>query len=966
MKRINSLLLTAIIALSLIITPSLKADFLSSYKFMEYGHEAMNTIESHFGRSDPLYSQSTTNYNPEYAWGQGIMFSALVAAAKVDSSYMEQAKNHADEIRRQYWRTCNGFSGFNAGTNACGDRYTDDNAWIALALMELYEISNETKYLDWAKETMVFIMAYENGPTDTPNGGIKWHETTTCGANVCSTAPACLTNLMIYQASGEQKYLNDGIRLYDWLRTSGVQAQNGLYWQSINCNLGIDYGFLGYETGPPTQAAIKLYRITGDKTYLQEAQRLANAMEKEFIKWDTHELRQSGKWGGHDMTNAYIELYEVDHNPHWLNVVAGYLEFLHDNCKDQSTGLYPTDWNKTDGSYSNSLLDNASVARAYWKMASAFGGSAPDRFRIKNRHTRKCIYPYDSGTNDQTNVVIYTENTDWTSQLWTATDLGNGYFNLISFDAAKSLQPLNNETTTNTETVITNTIATAKSQQWKFTKPTTGYINIQNRLANLSLRPLNSSSVSNTNVIIDTTNTLRSEQWEFINHNMPLSIEYSLSINNAQPQNTNKAILYTGDNITLNVTALTSGTWQWEGPDNFTSTQNEITIQNFTPAKAGYYLAMHSTPDGYNSLIAFNLILKPAVKLYQDCYYDGYEVILGPGLYTTSDLIAAGARDNDISSLTVEPGFSITLYNYNNLTGSSLTRTSDDDCLVNEGWNDLATSILIQDNRSIQTNWKLNENTGTLLYDTSGNNKHAQMFNMAQDSWTRGKKCSGLTFDGINDYAKALTYYGVNNSQSRTCAAWIKTNQPNGTILSWGTPEAGQKWTLRLNDSGNFIVDVNGGSIQSNINLDNNWHHIAVVLHNDETPDISEALLYIDGKLDTNTTVNQFQNINTANTQNLIIAAQYNNGSYSDFFTGTIDEIEIYPYELTSEQINQIYRENVLVGDTEKDGDIDFNDFAVLAKHWQSTSECQIDLNCDCKIDTQDLLILTEQWLDTK
>jgi hypothetical protein len=298
------------------------------------------------------------------------MFGALVAAAKVNSSYLSEANTVAGLIQTNFWRTCSGSSGYNASAGNCGDRYTDDNAWVALALLELYEITNNSTYLIRARSTITFCMAFENGTGDIPDGGIRWHETSACGANVCSTGPTCLANLIIYQKTGIASYLTDGMRLYNWLITSGVQdSVTGLYWQSINCSGGIDYGFLGYETALPLQAALRLYQITGTAEYLTEAQRLAAKMEAEFVNASTHAFKQQGCWGGHDMTNALVDLYAIDKNPHWMDVVSAYLVYVHDNCK--FSGRYPDVWNNTSGTTSPGLLANASVARAYWKLASA-------------------------------------------------------------------------------------------------------------------------------------------------------------------------------------------------------------------------------------------------------------------------------------------------------------------------------------------------------------------------------------------------------------------------------------------------------------------------------------------------------------------------------------------------------------------------------------------------------------------
>ena len=84
------------------------------------------------------------------------------------------------------------------------------------------------------------------------------------------------------------------------------------------------------------------------------------------------------------------------------------------------------------------------------------------------------------------------------------------------------------------------------------------------------------------------------------------------------------------------------------------------------------------------------------VTLYQHCNYGGYTVGLSEGNYTLSQLQSLGARDNDISSLKVQSGYEITIYENNNFNGRSYTFSGDDACLVNENFNDIVTSVQVR------------------------------------------------------------------------------------------------------------------------------------------------------------------------------------------------------------------------------------------------------------------------------
>ena len=86
---------------------------------------------------------------------------------------------------------------------------------------------------------------------------------------------------------------------------------------------------------------------------------------------------------------------------------------------------------------------------------------------------------------------------------------------------------------------------------------------------------------------------------------------------------------------------------------------------------------------------------------YKDCNYTGTAVALPVGDYTLSALQAKGILNDDISSLQVNSGYQVILYENDSYTGNSLTVTASNSCLVNNAlgtgnWNDKATSLRVQ------------------------------------------------------------------------------------------------------------------------------------------------------------------------------------------------------------------------------------------------------------------------------
>jgi len=84
------------------------------------------------------------------------------------------------------------------------------------------------------------------------------------------------------------------------------------------------------------------------------------------------------------------------------------------------------------------------------------------------------------------------------------------------------------------------------------------------------------------------------------------------------------------------------------------------------------------------------------VTTYKDCNFGGSAVGLPVGDYNLSQLNARGIANDDISSLRVNSGYEIQVFQHDNFGGSSVTFTGDDACLVDNGINDWVSSVKVR------------------------------------------------------------------------------------------------------------------------------------------------------------------------------------------------------------------------------------------------------------------------------
>ncbi|MCI0498449.1 MAG: hypothetical protein L0Y36_02035 [Planctomycetales bacterium] len=203
--------------------------------------------------------------------------------------------------------------------------------------------------------------------------------------------------------------------------------------------------------------------------------------------------------------------------------------------------------------------------------------------------------------------------------------------------------------------------------------------------------------------------------------------------------------------------------------------------------------------------------------------------------------------------------------------------------------------------------WELDEKSGLVATDASSNNYNGTLTNMDNSDWVAGKTGNALNFDGVNDYVEVSGYKGIAGTASRTCSAWIKTTSTQqSTIISWGTEQNGQRWVFRTESDGTLAVGVGGGYIKTAAAVNNGqWHHVAAVLNNNDSPTVGEVLLYIDGTLQTATPSNS-QAINTVASQNMMVGAVKNAAVPSLFFNGSIDDVRVYDQALAANEIQNI------------------------------------------------------------
>ena len=170
---------------------------------------------------------------------------------------------------------------------AGGDRYYDDNAWAARALIQLHRLNGQAfpAALSGARDIYTFLDT--TGWANDRGGGMYWVTDGSWnfdrGTGPTGGFAKVALHLADLEADGTKKaaYLNRGVQAYEWVNTNLLTKQGEyagkLYWDKILGNGGLDTRYWSYTQGVMIGAGALLARLVPAQAEQYRGQAIATA-----------------------------------------------------------------------------------------------------------------------------------------------------------------------------------------------------------------------------------------------------------------------------------------------------------------------------------------------------------------------------------------------------------------------------------------------------------------------------------------------------------------------------------------------------------------------------------------------------------------------------------------------------------------------------------------------------------------
>lgn len=287
------------------------------------------------------------SYSYEWPFSQARIGAIDLAnmAYGVGSSYIADVQDRAIG-QENYWNAKGGTTslpGYDsyavAPYGGGGDMFYDDNEWVGLADIQTYLTNGDQQALARAKQIFALVVSgWDSNPTHADPGGVFWTQASwSHDRNTISNMPGAELGLRLYQITHDQSYLDWATKMYDWTNKY-LLAPNGLYYDHVDLQGNVNKDQWSYNQGVPVGVNVLFYQITSDQTYLDRAEKLANAALQFYVA-DGGLYTQPPYFNSIFFKNLLL-LQSVNHDKRYVRAMQDYADQMWQHFRNPTTGQF--------------------------------------------------------------------------------------------------------------------------------------------------------------------------------------------------------------------------------------------------------------------------------------------------------------------------------------------------------------------------------------------------------------------------------------------------------------------------------------------------------------------------------------------------------------------------------------------------------------------------------------------------
>jgi hypothetical protein len=323
------------------------------------------------------------------------------------------------------------------------DGWDDNVEWMVNAYIQAYLLTGNTAYLTEAEGG--WNAAYKQGWDTTYNGGGIWEKVPKSSKCGLSNNPFVWEGAELTLATGDGSYLTKAETVYAWVRSTLVNTTSsnnslgapGQVNGCVNPDGSIQSADNLYDQGSFIEAAVQLYKMTGNSEYSDDALRTIDHVQgkgsiipygggesgHQWQYWFTRGLSDyataTGTWGTYD----------------------GYLQNNANAAWNQRDGTYNITWNDWTNPTSLTSADpnEMSSAAAIWQHLPPPVLNLSGTWQIQNVNSGLALNVAGNSKASKAAIQQYSFISGQTNSEWTFQSVGGGFYQILNVNSGMAV-----------------------------------------------------------------------------------------------------------------------------------------------------------------------------------------------------------------------------------------------------------------------------------------------------------------------------------------------------------------------------------------------------------------------------------------------------------------------------------------------------------------------------------------------